>query len=470
MAGRGDGVTASAPPRPDLYPVPVTRPRGRLAFLLPLPVAAAAGVAFGWSPLVALVAAAATVSALVLAVRLEWAALAVVGTAVFDDYLDLVSPWAAEWLAAVLVVAWLVRRARGPLHAHRLVTAGVPAGVFGATVLLAASVHPHGYQGLTVSARYAELIIVLLVLADCLAGPLAPRRAARAYVVSCVLASLCGIVTAFVDDGHRVSGPLEAPDELAFFLIAAVPLVSTLRSRGGRPLWWVAAAFATLVIAVVGTQSRGAYVALVAMVVLAVATGQLALRYAGAFLAVVTTGVAFVLAVLPDPIGQAIADPQRYAETNFSQRNDLRRAAFEMTKASPLVGLGPGAFALYHQDYRPPGADPAGGDLDVAYSTPLEVSAELGVLGAAALYAVWAVPAIAARRRWLRDGSQLAAVLLLAVDGLLTASLIESTQNLLPLWFFTAMAFAMSRSPLRRRPLFGDSGGQRSSGQVGPRS
>ena len=88
------------------------------------------------------------------------------------------------------------------------------------------------------------------------------------------------------------------------------------------------------------------------MILVAVLTGLLALRYAGALLAVVTTAVALVIAVLPLPIGEALADPDRYSDTNIAQRNDLRLAAFEMTRASPVVGLGPGAFPLFHQDYR----------------------------------------------------------------------------------------------------------------------
>ena len=73
----------------------------------------------------------------------------------------------------------------------------------------------------------------MLVLADVLCGPLAPRRAARLYVLACVAASVCGIVTAILADSHRVAGPVESSDTLAFFLIAAVPLVGTVRTRLG---------------------------------------------------------------------------------------------------------------------------------------------------------------------------------------------------------------------------------------------
>ena len=158
----------------------------------------------------------------------------------------------------------------------------------------------------------------------------------------------------------------------------------------------------------VGTQSRAALVAVVGMILIAVLTGLLALRYAGALLAVVTTGVALVISVLPLSIGEAIADPDRYSDTSIAQRNDLRLTAFEMTRASPVVGLGPGAFPLFHQDYRDDDHYQQR-DLDTAYSTVLETSAELGLLGVLALYAAWMVPAVAARRRWRRDRSRLTA-------------------------------------------------------------
>ena len=114
------------------------------------------------------------------------------------------------------------------------------------------------------------------------------------------------------------------------------------------------------------------------MILVAVLTGLLALRHAGALLAVVTTAAALVIAVLPLPIGQALTDPQRYSDTNIAQRNDVRMAAFEMTRASPVVGLGPGAFPLFHQDYRDDDDQYRARDLDTAYSTVLETSAELG--------------------------------------------------------------------------------------------
>jgi putative inorganic carbon (HCO3(-)) transporter len=443
-------------------PVPVTRPRGRLEFVLPLLVAAVVGLAAGASPHTALVVTAAVVSALLLTVRLEWAALAVIGTAVFEDYLDLLSPWAHEWLVLLLVVAWAVRRAHGPLHEHRLLTTTVPAGVFALVLVLSAALHPNGYAGAVAFGRYAEVLVALLVLADTLAGPLAPRRAARFYVGSCVLAAGCGIVTAIFSESHRVVGPLALADDLAFSLLAAVALLGTVRSRSSRSTWWVWAATAVLLVALVGTRSRATILALLVMLVISVATRLISLRYAGALVVLVATVVAFVLAVLPHPVGDAISDPQRYAETKIQERNDVRQAAFEMTRDHPVLGLGPGSFALYNQDYRDDGEKPTDLDLDVAYSSLLEVWAELGSLGALALLAVFVVPAAAVRRRWRADRSGLAAVTLLALSGLMVAALLESEQYRLPLWFIAAMAAALGHGARPRQPLFGDS----SSGQV----
>jgi O-antigen ligase len=449
----------------DGAPAPVTRPRGRLEFALPLLLAAGVGLTAGVSPHTALVVTAAVVSGLVLAVRLEWAALVVIATAVFEDYLDLLSPWADEWLVLLLVVAWAIRRAQGPLHEHRLLTTTVPAAVFAGLLLVSAALHPNGYAGAAVVGRYAELLVILLVLADTLSGPLAPRRAARVYVWSCLLAAVCGIITAALSESHRVVGPLALADDLAFSLVAAVALLGTVRTRVGQSIWWIWAATAVLLLALIGTRSRVAILALAIMLVVSVATRLLSYRYAGALLVLVATAIAFVLAVLPHPVGNAISDPQRYAETKIAERNEVRRAAFALARDHPVLGLGPGSFALFNQDYREDDQLPSDLDLDIAYSTVLEVSAELGVLGSAALLAVFVVPGATARRRWRRDRSGLTAVTLLALGGLLAASVLESAQYLFPLWFVAAMAAALGHSRRPRHPMFGDS----SSGQVSAR-
>jgi hypothetical protein len=204
-----------------------------------MPVAVAGGLGAGLAPHAALVVVGATVSVVVLALRIEWAALVVIISAVFEGYLDTVSPWAAPWPAAVLVAGWLVRRARGPLHPHRPPVLTVASAVLLVVVALSFIARPHGLPGLLVCVRYAATVGVMLVLADCLGGPLAPRRAARAYVLSCLVAAVWALVSAVLSDSQGTFGPVDGAGSLAFFLVAALPLVGTVRGRPSQPVWWV---------------------------------------------------------------------------------------------------------------------------------------------------------------------------------------------------------------------------------------
>ena len=210
----------------------------------------------------------------------------------------------------MLLVAWAVRRAQGPLHDQRLLAVALPVVALAGAILVAFVAHPNGAAGLQACAKYAELSIVMLVLADVLCGPLAPRRAARIYVLACVAASLCGIVTAVLSERHRVVGPVANVDTLAFFLVAALPLVGTVRTRVEQPVWRVWACFAVLLAAGVGTQSRAALVA--------AGRHDPGRRRSPGCWRCATPGPcwpssrppsALVIAVLPLPIGQALSRP-----------------------------------------------------------------------------------------------------------------------------------------------------------------
>lgn len=449
---------------------PVTRPAGRAAFAWPLVPALPAGVAAGVDPATALVVVAAAVSGLVLVWRVDRAALALLVGVVFQDYLARISPHALVWLVAVLLVAWVVRRAQGRLHPHRLRLVALPGLALAAVAVVSYAAHPLGLPGLWVLVAYVLLVAVTLVLADCLCGPLPPRRAARVYVLACVAAAVCGLLTAVLSDRHRVVGPVANADAFAFLLVAAAPLVGTVRSRPDQPVWWVWGSFATLTVAGVGTQSRSALLALLGMVLVAVATRLLSPRYAGALLGVVATLAALVVTTLPLPVGQALSDPQRYADASLAQRQDARAAALAMTEAAPLLGMGPAAYPLLHRDYLDADDDAAPVDVDTAYSTLLETSAELGVLGGLALYATWLLPAVGLVRRWREHRSPLRGGVLLALVGLLTASVGEARAVALPLWFLAALSIGLGRPHLVRTPLPGPPPERSPSGQVALRS
>lgn len=421
------------------------RPGGALPVVVALLAAALLGVGAGVAPVPTAAATAALVSVVVLLPRLEWAALSLVCASVFADWLALLSAYATAWLTALLLLAWAVRRAAGPLHARCPAWVLLPAGVLAVVLVLASAVDGRDAARLEATAAYAVPLAVFVVLVDCLCGPLAPRRAARAYVVACTLAALGALVTTVVSaatgPAHRVAGPLAQPDELALFLLAAVPLAPTLARRrsGSRSAWsrssrrdavLVTAVVAVLLLALLGTRSWPALVALLVVVALAAATRTLAVPRGGASALVVAAGAALVLVLAARLLGTVIAQAQHDSDLGLGARVDRWRAAVELTAQAPV--LGPGA-----------GLDKAAGA--GAGSTVLQASVELGVVGALALLAVFVVPLLGARGRWRRDRSRLTAAVGLSMTGLLALSLVQTVQFALPLWLLAALAAALGQ-------------------------
>jgi putative inorganic carbon (hco3(-)) transporter len=434
----------------EVPPLPLTRSRGRLAVLLPLPFAVALGLAAGLAPRLTLVVLVLGVASAVLLVRLEWAALAVIGTSVFADYVDRLAPHPTEWLVLLLLLAWVVRRAAQPRRpAPRAPALLVPAGLLAAVLVGSLALNGAGPADLETAGRYAATLVAAVVLADCLTGPLAPRTAAAAYVLTCSAAALCALVTAVVTDDHRVAGPLADPDQLALYLVVALPMVGAVRrlprqrgwathERGpsGWDAWPAWACGVVLVVALLGTESLAGYLALGVVLLAASANGLLSTRYTAAALGLVATGIALVFAVLPRPVGDALAEPE--AHGGLEQQLDGWAAAARSTAESPLLGHGPGAFARHHDT--------------PADSTPLEVAADLGVLGAAALYAAVLVPALPRPGRVRRRRRGLRAAVPVALAGAVTASLLVGAQLLLPLWLLAAFSVAL-RAPTRVEAL-----------------
>ncbi len=78
---------------------------------------------------------------------------------------------------------------------------------------------------------------------------------------------------------------------------------------------------------------------------------MLPIRYAGVLMARRHDRIRLRAGGAAAPIGEAMSDPQRYAEMRIDERNDVRPRRWDDEEA-PLLGHGPGADALFHQDYR----------------------------------------------------------------------------------------------------------------------
>lgn len=426
---------------PDDRP-PVTLPRGRVAFAVALGLAPGLGLSAGLWPLTSLAVALGVLVVGVLLVRLDWAVLVVVAAGAFAGYLDQLAAWVWPGLLVVMAAAWVVRRGRGRLHDSPPNPVLVAAAALLAVVVLSRLLHDNGPSGDADFLRYLLYLVALMVLTDSLRGGVVPPPVvARVFVASCCVAGIVGIagLATYVVSFERVGGSLNGPDELGFFLVAAVPLAFGLRS-GARRTWPYDVALAILLVSGVGTLSRGALVGLAALVLFALAARMITPRTAALIAVSLGTSAAFLLAVAQFT-GVSLVQPQDVAE-DLSQRLQLWQGASEMTVDHPILGVGPGGLAQLWQDYRPNGAVAdvvAGG----AQSTYLGVATELGLLGLAALLGVLTTALLAAGRGWRASGDPLTAAVACALVGALVAALFVCEQLSLPLWLLAALAAAL---------------------------
>lgn len=440
---------------------PVTRPRAVATVVVPLLLAVVGGLVIGYAPAPAVLGLTALAVGTALLLRLEWAALAVVASSVFEDYLALVDPRTTKLLAAVLVASWLVRRSRGPLRdaSHPLAraashgrTAVLVATLALVVVLLAATaLHANGGAGAAVLARWAGFVVVLLVLVDAMRGPLAPRTVARTYVLACAAAAVAGLATYLLGADRRVGGPIGDPNDLAFFLLAALPLGVALRTGARRPWTWDVATVLVLA-ALLGTLSRGALLGLLVALVVALATRQLTWRAVLGLAVAASATVAIAVSAFPQLVGTSLEQKENIADRNVSERLDLWESAAEMTLDAPVLGHGPGSYSIEHRDYLDRLPDAVDHDLDVAHNTYLETSAELGLLGLAAFLGLLGAGYLAARsgRLGAVEGpasahARLSGAVGVALVGTAVAAVFVTEQYFLPLWLLCALGAGLAR-------------------------
>lgn len=424
----------------------------RTATCLWLAAAAAGGFAVGAEARLTLLVLAGAAGLVLLLGRVELAAAALVVASCFEDYLATVSPVIVKAMAVVLIGSWAIRRSRGRVDPRRADHPGPLAwAVVALTVVLLLSAVAHGGgPGVADSlARWAGFIAALVVLADVVRGRAAVEWLAGVYVAACAAAAVCGLLT-YARGAARVGGPIDDPNDFAIFLLAALPLSLALRRTGSRPWVWDVA---TVVIAVAtaGTVSRGAGVGVVAMLVFAGVTRQISRTSLLGVVGAVVATASVAVGLFPEQVRRSFEQKTAVAGQNVSERFYLWHSAEQMTLDNPLVGQGPGSFALEHQSYvdrLPLDVDHL---LDVAHNTYLEVAAELGLLGLAAFVAVLVIGFRGAWQAWRRDASPIAAAVTCALVGVAVGATFLSEQFYLPFWLLTALGAGLAvRAPVAR--------------------
>jgi putative inorganic carbon (HCO3(-)) transporter len=274
----------------------------------------------------------------------------------------------------------------------------------------------------------------------------------RVLVLSSTAAALYGVVLLIKGDVDRVSGPIGEANDFAYLLASVLPFAVylTLRDRRWRT-WWVVCS-GVLILALLGTLSRGALVGLAAVVLWAGATRRTRVGgvLAGLF---VVAGVVLLAFTLWRPlIDERLAAKSKVATANVESRKQYWRAAGSMAADHPLLGVGPGRFGIEARNYVR--NDPLNLDDPVVHNAYLEVLAEGGIPTLLAFLAFvggsWALT-VRARRQFEvaedADGLRLTAAVQASLVVAIVSANFLSVQTSVPLWLLGGLAAVLAIPP-----------------------
>ncbi len=371
--------------------------------------------------------------------RIEWAVLVYVAVEPFGDYVALANGSAVKLVGAVLFAAWLLRLALDSRPIAIRHPAVFAAGGLFLALVASAALHSNGSAGLEVTSRYLSYLGVLVVLVDTMRNGLAPRRVAGTFVISSSLAAVAGLVVFINSEGGRAGGPVEDPNDFAFYLICAIPFAVYLWSDAtGIRRHLLAGSIGVLLVATAATFSRGAMLGIVAMVAVAAVLGLVRLRAVMVGAGVLVAAIMVISVASPDVVNRSIHEKQTVASANVSSRYASWTMAAEMTADSPVLGKGPAGFRTNFKEFA---GDKAVDQthLDVAHQMLLDVSSELGLVGLAAFGAML-VYGVTGALRGARQGRSpaFAQATVVSFAGILVAAMFLSEQYYLPIWLLVA--------------------------------
>jgi putative inorganic carbon (HCO3(-)) transporter len=371
-------------------------------------------------------------------------ACATVALAPLEGYLLEVHGQLAKVAPAALVSVWVIslarqRRLPAP-HPSHLVLA-----LLAVVLLITSAVHvaePFTFEYLV---RWVPFLVITVVLADVAAREVPVRALLAACVAGAVVAASGGLISLFGGE-LRATGPLEDPNDLAFFLVGALPLLVALPTRG-RSRVVLLLLGAVLVAGIAATFSRGGAIALACALAWLIVRRALPIRAVLVTAAVAGVAALVFAGVAQAELSRAFQEKSHIAGTNADTRMLRWQAAARMLSDSPVLGVGPGGF---RQEYA---AASHNAEIDeqtpVAHNLFLEVAAELGLPGFALLIGLIAIGFVASERALRRVTDRREAVAVqAALIAVLVASIFLSEQYYLPLWSLVALAIAIEvRAP-----------------------
>jgi O-antigen ligase len=371
--------------------------------------------------------------------------VATVALAPNEGYLLAIDEDLGKIAPALLVVAWCIRLVGGrrlPVkHSVHVLLAAL------ATVVVASAAVNAGAQPFVLEyvIRWLPFLAITVVLIDLVATEIRVGLVLAAAVAGATVAAGGALYSFLFLGAGRANGPMEDPNDLAYVIVAALPLLLAATPavrRSPRLMVLVLGTAVLLVLGAAATLSRGGALALLAAVAWltvrrAVPMKVVAPLFAAAGLALVVTYV-----VAQPVLETALGEKSFVASENVDDRTVRWVAAAEMLSSEPLLGVGPGGFR-HHYTPVSHNAEPAE-QFPVAHNMYIEVAAELGVLGFAAFVAT-IVAGLLATERALRAGADPPVVfgLQAGLVAILVASAFLSEQYYMPLWSMIAISCAL---------------------------
>lgn len=383
---------------------------------------------------------------------LVWAYVVLVAAAIgvqpVEEWVMAIHPHAAKVPSIALAALWgadLVLNRRVPrFNGASLLGMGLLC-----TVALSGAIHL-GVPGVTLSlVRWLPFLVVFVILIDVLSTYVSPHVALGAMAVSATAAGT-GAIWSFVALGEtRASGPMEDPNDLAYALTAAIPILAIVfGSRGRSTLLRVFAWLGVLICGVgaAATVSRGGALAMAALVVWAVVYRRIVSPRVAVLGALAAAGAALVVwTVAGNVVIQALTEKDHIGSYNVDTRLSRWQGALRGLADEPWLGMGPGgALARY-------GINSSWAEMDTptaaTHNMYIEVAADLGVIGFGFFMLLIASSFVMTS---FADGRDFRSEI--AAEGSLVAicvsSFFLSQQYYMPLWATMAVAAACS---LRRQ-------------------
>lgn len=378
---------------------------------------------------------------------------ATLALAPLEGYLQDLNGNLSKLAPALFLVTWVVDRLfrRRPLGAsHPVVWCCTGLLV---VVLLSTAVNSDNGYALLYLIRWLPFLVLVVALVDVIAHDVGPWVALHALVAGAAASALGAVVSFAFLGSPRATGPLSDPNDLAYVITAAVPIVLVSVRRATRALvaaGW-AVVLALLLVGAAATFSRGGIIATACVLVWTVSRKLVPARFlAGAAVLLATLAVP-ILVSAPAVVQNALAQKEYIAATNVDTRLLRWQAAARMMADNPLLGVGPGGFRARYVEYS--GFAELAERTPVAHEMYLEVGAELGVvalvlfLGAIASAFVASENATRLRQTSTADRRDPVLLAALAAQGSLLAICVSSAflseEYYMPLWAGLSVAAAV---------------------------